>query len=85
MIQVSAGFCSFMSILLMTCILYLTYRPWKRKVEENRDQLTPFSAPSGLARSSETYSSTTKKFRVFALDVSLPFIERSLTQTVMAD
>jgi hypothetical protein len=65
--------------------LPLTQSVRKRKLEENRDQLTPFSAPSGPARSSETYSSTTKKFRVFTLDVSLPFIERSLTQAIMAD
>src|SRR5215204_722276 len=63
----------------------LTSSARKRKVEGNRDQLTPFSAPSGPARSSEIHSSTTKKFRVFILDVSLPFIERSLTQTIMAD
>jgi len=48
----------------MCDILALTYRTIKRKVEGNRDQLTPFSAPSGPARLSETYSSTTKKFRV---------------------
>src|SRR6185436_10782842 len=74
-----------MPILLMKYMLHLTYRPWRRKVEQNRDQLTPFSAPSGPARSSEIYSSTTKKFRVFALDISLPFTERSLTQAIMAD
>jgi len=45
----------------------LTYRAWRRKVKQNRDQLTPFSAPSGPARSSETHSSTTNNFRVFSL------------------
>jgi hypothetical protein len=74
-----------MPILVTKHMLYLTYRPWRRKVEQNRDQLTPFSAPSGPARSSETYSSTTKKFSALTLDVSLPFIERSLTQAIMAE
>src|SRR5678815_1980632 len=74
-----------MPMLGMKCILHLTYSLGKRKVGWNRDQLTPFSAPSGPARSSETYSSTTKKFRVFPFDVSLPTIERSLTQAIMAN
>jgi hypothetical protein len=52
----------------------LTRWPGKRKVKENRDQLTPFSAPSGPARSSEAHSSTTNKFRVSSLAVSLPLL-----------
>ena len=70
MIQVALDSVPSMPILVMKCMLHLTYRLRKRKVEWNRDQLTPFSAPSGPSRSSETHSSTTKKFRVFTLDVS---------------
>jgi hypothetical protein len=62
----------------------LTYRAWRRKVKQNRDQLTPFSAPSGPARSSETHSSTTNNFRVFSLAVSLPLLSARSRKSIMA-
>ena len=61
--------------------LPLTQSVRKRKVEENRDQLTPFSAPSGPARLSETHSSLPNKLRVFALQ-SLPLLVVNQSVTV---